>query len=72
MAWPDGCVPATTTFDVEPAAQAAVHCGHQSIGLRWRVDPDHLGLLVDHMVDEAWVLVREAVVILAPDGLDSR
>src|SRR3546814_7060208 len=32
----------------------------------WQVDPDDLGLLVHDVVDEAGVLVGEAVVVLAP------
>src|SRR6185436_21035803 len=32
-----------------------------------QVDPDDLGPLVDDVIDEAGVLVAEAVVILSPD-----
>ena len=51
--------------DVVPAAQAVVGDRQQRVRVRRQVDPDHLGLLVDHMVNEARVLVREAVMVLA-------
>ena len=53
--------------DVVTAAQAVVHHREQAVGVRRQVDADDLGLLVDHVVDEAGVLVREAVVVLPPD-----
>jgi len=52
--------------DVVAAAQAVVHHGQQRVGVRRQVDPDHLGLLVHDVVDEAGVLVREPVVVLPP------
>ena len=48
------------------APQAVIGHGQKRVGVRWQIDTDHLGLLVDDMIDEARVLVREAVVILAP------
>ena len=53
--------------DVGAAPQAVVGDREQAVRVRRQVDPDHLGLLVDHVVDEARVLVAEAVVVLAPD-----
>ena len=53
--------------DVVAAAQAVVHDRQQRVGVRRQVDADDLGLLVDHVVDEARILVGEAVVVLAPD-----
>ena len=41
--------------------------GQQRVRVRRQVDPDDLGALVHHMVDEAGVLVAEPVVVLAPD-----
>ena len=38
----------------------------QRVGVRRQVDPDDLGLLVHHVVDEAGVLMREPVVVLPP------
>ena len=52
--------------DVVAAAQAVVHDRQQGVGVRRQVDADDLGLLVDHVVDEAGILVGEAVVVLAP------
>jgi len=52
--------------DVVRALQAVPHRREQRVGVRRQVDPDHLGLLVDHVVDEPRVLVGEAVVVLAP------
>ena len=53
--------------DVVAAAQAVVADREQAVGVRRQVDADDLGLLVDDVVDEAGVLVGEAVVVLAPD-----
>ena len=53
--------------DVMAAAQAVVHDGQQAVGVGRQIDADDFGLLVDHVVDEAGVLVGEAVVVLAPD-----
>ncbi len=53
--------------DVLARPQAVVVGGQQRVGVRRQVDPDDLGALVDHVVDEAGVLVAEAVVVLAPD-----
>ena len=53
--------------DVVPAAQAVIGDREQAVRVRRQVDPDDLGLLVHDVVDEARVLVAEAVVVLAPD-----
>ena len=50
-----------------PAAQAMIHDREQAVGVGRKVDAHHLRLLVDDVVDEAGVLVREAVVVLPPD-----
>ena len=54
-------------IDVVLAAQTVVGDGQQTVGIRRQVDADDLGLLVDDMIDEAGVLVAEAVVVLPPD-----
>ena len=41
--------------------------GEERVRVGREVDADDLGLLVDDVVDEARVLVGEAVVVLAPD-----
>ncbi len=53
--------------DVVAAAQAVVGDREQAVGVRRQIDADDLGLLVHHVIDEARILVREAVVILPPD-----
>ena len=53
--------------DVVPAAQAVVTDRQERVRVRWQVDADDVGLLVHHVVDEARVLVAEAVVVLPPD-----
>ena len=53
--------------DVVAAAQAMVHHTQQTVGIRREVNTHNLGLLVDHVVQETRILVREAVVILPPD-----
>src|SRR5690606_18426225 len=47
-------------------AQAVVGDRQQGVGVRRQVDAHHLGLLVDDVVDESGVLVREPVVVLSP------
>ena len=53
--------------DVIAAAQAMIGDRQQAVGVGRQVDADHLGLLVDDVVDEAGVLVAEPVVVLPPD-----
>ena len=53
--------------DVVAAPQAMVRHAQQRVGVGRQIDADHLGLLVDYVVDEAGVLVAEAVVVLPPD-----
>ena len=53
--------------DIVAAAQAMVHHRQQAVGIRRQINAHDLGLLVHDVVDEAGILVREAVVILAPD-----
>ena len=52
--------------DVVPTLEAVLHRREQGVGVRREVDADDLGRLVDDVVDEAGVLVGEAVVVLAP------
>ena len=61
-----GCLPATMTLTYCSAAQAVVGHREQGVRVRRQVDPHDLGLLVDDVVDEARVLVAEAVVVLPP------
>ena len=53
--------------DVMPAAQAVIEDRQQTVGIGRQVNAHDIGLLVDHVVEEAGILVREAVVILLPD-----
>ena len=48
---------------VVAAAQAVVGDREQAVRVRWEVDADDLGLLVDDVIDEARILVGEAVVV---------
>ena len=52
---------------IVPAAQAVVKNRQQAVGVGRQVNPHDIGLLVDDVVEEAGVLVGEAVVILLPD-----
>jgi hypothetical protein len=52
--------------DVVAAAQAVVRHRQEAVGVGRQVDPHHFGLLVHDVVDEAGVLMGEAVVVLAP------
>ena len=51
---------------VVPAAQAVVHHRHKAVRIGRQVYADDLGLLVHDVFEEAGILVREAVVVLAP------
>ena len=53
--------------DVMAAAQTVVPDRQQAVGVRRKIDAHDGGLLVDHVVDEAGVLVGEAVMHLLPD-----
>ena len=53
--------------DIVAAAKAVIHDREQGVGVRRQIHANDLSLLVDHVVDEAGVLVGKAVVILAPD-----
>ena len=52
---------------VVAAPQAMIHNRQQAVRIGRHVDAHHLGLPVDHVVDEAGVLMRKAVVVLPPD-----
>ena len=52
---------------VVAGAQAVVGHREQAVRVGRQVDADDLRLLVDDVVDESGILVREAVVVLAPD-----
>ena len=54
-------------IDVIAAAQAMVGHGQQRVGVRRKINANHLRLFIDHVVDKAGVLMAEAVVILPPD-----
>ena len=42
---------------IVPGAQAVVCDRQQAVGVGRKIDPNGVGLLVDGMVDEAWVLM---------------
>lgn len=47
-------------------AQTIIRDVQQSVGIWWQIDTDHICLFVGYVIDEIGVLVREAIVILAP------
>jgi hypothetical protein len=53
--------------DVVAAAQAMIGDREQRVGVGRQIDAHDVGLLVDHVIDEAGVLMAEAVVVLPPD-----
>ena len=52
---------------VVTTAQTMVDHRQQAVSVRRQVDPDDLRLLVHHMIEETGILVRKAIVVLAPD-----
>ena len=51
---------------VMPAAQAMISHREQAVRVRRQVDANYVRFLVDHMIDEPWILMAEAVVVLPP------
>ena len=49
------------------AAQTVIKYRQQAVGVGRKVNAHNIGLLVDDVVQESRILVREAVVILLPD-----
>ncbi len=62
-----GLLAGNDQVDVVAAAQAVVGHRKQRVGVGRQINAHHVGLLVQQVIDEARVLVREAVVVLAPD-----
>src|SRR5579859_6830873 len=54
-------------IDVIATAQNVVGHGEKRIRVGREVNPDHVCLLIDGVVDESRVLVGKAVVVLPPD-----
>ena len=54
-------------IDVIAAAQAVVGDREQAVGIGRQIDADDLGFFVHDVIDEAGILMREAVVVLPPD-----
>jgi hypothetical protein len=54
-------------INVMTASEAMVHNGQQAVCIRWKIYSYYLSLLVNNMVYETRILVREAVMILTPD-----
>src|SRR5208337_3505694 len=52
--------------DVVFRAQAVIGYRQQTIRVRWKIDPGHSGALVEYYIQEARILVCEAVMILTP------
>jgi len=54
-------------IDVVATTQAVIHYRQQAVGVRRKINPHDLGLLVHDVVDKTGILMCEAIVILAPD-----
>ena len=62
-----GLLPGDNHVDVIAAAQAMIGDREQAVRIGRKIDAHDAGFLVDHDVDEARILMAEAVVILPPD-----
>ena len=60
-------LPGDHDVDVVAAAQAVVGDRQQAVRIRRQIDAHDFRLLVDDVVDEARILMAEAVVVLPPD-----
>src|SRR4029077_3422211 len=52
--------------DVVAAPQAVVSDRQQAVGIRRQINSYDFGLFVDHVIDEAWILMGETVMVLPP------
>ena len=52
---------------IVPALDAVVKAAQQAVGIGGQINAYHIRLLVVHMVQEAGILVSEAIVVLLPD-----
>ncbi len=55
-------------IDVVLASQTVIGHRQQAIDVGWKVNAGDGGTLVQNHVQESGILMRESVVILAPDG----
>ena len=55
-------------IDIIAASQAVVGHRQKSVRIRGQIDTHNFSLLVDYMIDKSRILMRKAVVILAPHG----
>ncbi len=60
-------LPRHDQVDVVAAAQAVVGDGKKAVGVGRKVDAHDIGLLVRDVIDEAGILMREAIMVLPPD-----
>ena len=52
---------------VVAAAQAVIRDGEQRVGVGRQIDAHDVGFFVHYVVDEAGILMAEAIVVLPPD-----
>ena len=64
---PFGLLAGNDQVDVVAAAKAVVGDREQTVRIRRQINADDIGLLARDMIDEAGVLMGEAIVILPPD-----
>src|SRR5260370_9223937 len=62
-----GLLASDDDVDVIAAAKAVIRDGQQTIGVRRKIDANDVRLFIYDVADEAGVLSREAVIVLAPD-----
>lgn len=55
-------------IDVVGTAETVVGDREETISIRWEVDAYDFRAFVGHDVEETWILVGEAIVILSLDG----
>ena len=55
-------------IDVVGTAETVVGDGEETISIGGEVDAYDFRAFVGHDVEETWILVGEAIVILSPDG----
>ena len=61
-----GLLPRDDDVDVVPAAQTVIGDRQQAVRIGRKIDADDPRALVDDVVDEAGILMREPVVVLPP------
>src|SRR2546428_8986947 len=63
-----GLLSSNDDVDVVSAAEAMISYRKQGVGIRRKIHAHNISLFIHNVIDEARILVGEAVVVLTPNG----